>query len=124
VRSLLIAFVLAAAGADPLAGQRLTTGYARWEPKLESSAPAPAAHPFPEAPDHRWEGLVVGGAFVGLLGAAIGSGFCGYDDRQAGRSCVWPTLKGFLIGATVGGVTGGLLGSLLPKPPPDSPDHP
>jgi hypothetical protein len=58
---------------------------------------------------------VVGGAFVGLLGAIVGNGFCGSDDSAARPNCVWPTIEGFLIGATVGGVTGGLLGSLIPK---------
>jgi len=124
VRSLLAALILAAAGSVPLAGQRLATSYPSWEPSLESRAPVPASGLFPKAPDHRWEGLVVGGAFVGILGAALGGGFCGYDDSGARANCVWPTIKGFLFGATVGGVTGGLLGSLIPKPPPDSPDHP
>jgi hypothetical protein len=124
VRSVLVTLILAAAGAVPLPGQRLATPYPRWEPNLESRAPAPADGLFPKAPDHRWEGLVVGAAFVGLLGASLGGGFCGYDGIGARPNCVWPTIKGFLFGATLGGVTGGLLGSLIPKPPPDSPDHP
>jgi uncharacterized membrane protein YfcA len=118
VRSLLVGLVLVTA-AGPVSGQRLATAYPRWEPKLESRTPAPAARLFPPAPDHRWEGLVVGGAFVGLLGASLGHGFCGYDDSGPRSNCLWPTLEGFLIGATVGGVTGGLLGTLIPKPPPE-----
>ena len=124
MRSLLVAIALAAAASVPLAGQRLANAYPRWEPELTSRAPAKAAGLFGKAPDHRWEGLVVGAAFVGLLGASLGDGFCGYDGIGARPNCVWPTIKGFLFGATLGGVTGGLLGSLIPKPPPDSPDHP
>jgi len=127
VRSVLVTLILAAAGSVPLSGQRLATPYPRWEPKLESrtpATPAPAAGLFPKAPDHRWEGLVVGATFVGLLGTAIGGGLCGYDETGTRRHCLWSTLEGFAFGAVIGGVTGGLLGSLIPKPPPDSPDHP
>jgi len=124
MRSLLVALVLAVAAPVPLAGQRLATAYPRWEPTLESRTPAPAARLFPPAADHRWEGLVVGGAFVGLLGATLGNALCGSDDTGGRPSCLWPTVEGFLIGATVGGVTGGLLGTLIPKPPPDSSETP
>ena len=121
---------LAAVASAPLAGQRLAPSPPRWEPELRwapelrSSTPATTARLFPEAPDYRWEGLVVGGVLVGALGAVLGDGFCGYDEIQPTHSCVWPTLEGFAIGAVVGGVTGGLLGSLMPKAPPDSSEHP
>jgi hypothetical protein len=90
---------------------------------LNTGAPAARLQPaglFPAAPDYRWEGLVVGGAILGVLGIAVGRGFCGYDDSAVKKSCLLPTINGFLIGATVGGVTGGLLGSAIPKshPPP------
>ena len=123
MRSLLAGLVLISA-APPLSGQRLATAYPRWEPKLASRAAAPAAKLFPPAPDHRWEGLLVGGGFVGLLGATLGNGLCGSDETAGRPNCLWPTIEGFLIGATVGGVTGGLLGTLIPKPPPDSLDQP
>lgn len=121
---MLLALTLAATGPPILAGQRLAAPVPRWAPRLHSGSPAPATRLFPDAPDYRWEGLVVGGGFVGLLGAAVGNGFCGYDETRADKSCVWPTLEGFLIGATVGGVTGGLLGSLIPKTPRDSSQSP
>ena len=119
MRFLPVVLVLSAA-AGPLAGQRLATPYRRWEPTLPSSTPAPKT----PAPDYRWEGLAIGAAFVGLLGAAVGGGLCGYDESGVRRHCLWSTIEGFAFGAVVGGVTGGLLGSLIPKPPPDSPDHP
>ena len=120
VRSLLLALTLSLA-AGPLAGQRLAKPFPHWEPVLLSADTVPKA---PRVPDYAWEGLAVGGAFVGILGAALGHGFCGSDDSAARPNCTVATIKGFLIGATVGGVTGGLLGSLVRKPPPDDPGHP
>jgi hypothetical protein len=115
VRSLLLVLILAAAGSGPLTGQRLAVAYPHWDPELQSDAPAPFTSLSPKATDHRWEGLLIGGAAVGLLGAIMGNAFCGSDDSAARPNCLWPTIEGFAIGATVGGVTGGLLGSLIPK---------
>lgn len=44
----------------------------RWEPELKSATPAPATGLVPNAADHRWEALVVGAAFVRLLGGVTG----------------------------------------------------
>ena len=120
LRSALVTLAFAAVAAAPSVGQRLAAPFPRWEPSLQSVARPPKTR----VPDYRWEGLAVGGAFVGLLGGALGHGFCCYDDGGAGGSCLWPTVEGFIVGAVVGGVTGGLLGSAIHKPPPDDPGHP
>jgi len=121
LRSTLIALAFVAVAAGPAAGQRLAAPLPRWEPLLQGSDTVPKA---PPVRDYAWEGFAVGGAFVGILGAALGSGFCGSDDSATRSNCTVAGIKGFLIGATVGGVTGGLLGSLIHKPPPDDPEHP
>ncbi len=120
MRSLLVALALSFA-AGPLAGQRLAKPFPHWEPLLQASDTVPKT---PHVPDYAWEGFAIGGAFVGIVGAALGHGFCHYDDSAVNRSCFLPTVEGFVVGALVGGVTGGLLGSAIRKPPPDDPGHP
>jgi len=122
IRFPLAAFVFAAVAAGPAAGQRLEKPLPHWEPSLQSTSPVRA--PQAPIPDYRWEGLAVGGAFLGILGGVAGNGFCSNDDSAVKRSCVLPTLEGFVVGAVVGGVTGGLLGSAIRKPPGDEPGHP
>jgi hypothetical protein len=120
-KALLAAFAFGALAPGLLVGQRLEKPLPHWEPLLQGSDTVPKA---PPVRDYSWEGLAIGGAFVGILGAVAGSGFCGYDDSASKPNCTVASIKGFLIGATIGGVTGGLLGSLIHKPPPDDPEHP
>jgi len=121
LRSALVTLLLVAVTGNPVAGQRLAPPLPHWEPALQASDTVPKA---PRVRDYSWEGLAVGGAFVGILGAVLGSGSCGPDDSASNSNCTVAGIKGFLIGATVGGVTGGLLGSLIHKAPPDDPEHP
>lgn len=117
VRATVAAFAFVVVAAEPVAGQRLEKPLPHWEPALQSSAPSRA--PKAPVPDYRWEGLAVGGTLVGALGAVAGNGFCSHDDSAVKRSCLLPTVEGFVVGALVGGVTGGLLGSAIHKQPPD-----
>ena len=105
-----------------MSGQRLVAPLPHWEHTLQASDTVPKTPP--PVPTYQWEGLAVGGAVVGILGAALGKGFCGYGDGAAKPNCTVAAIKGFLIGATVGGVIGGLVGSAIRKPPPDDPGHP
>jgi len=116
--ALVILVVFAAVAAGPLDAQRMAKPLPHWEPLLQSSAPAPKTPTPTPAPDYRWEGLAVGGLFVGMLGAALGNGLCAQDESGTQGSCFLPTVEGFVLGAVVGGVTGGLLGSAIPKSPP------
>jgi hypothetical protein len=60
--------------------------------------------------DHRWEGLALGAAVMGLTGALLLRGAC-----EENESCTGPTIGGFMMGALVGGVVGGLVGGTIPK---------
>lgn len=108
-RSSTLALLILVSPVSQAGAQRLTT--------FASSRPV-AYHPgplFPAAPDHRWEGVVIGGLGLGLFGLTVASSFCG--DRDSGRSggCLLPTVEGFLIGATIGTVVGGIIGGAIPK---------
>ena len=104
--------------------QRLAPEFARLaEPWSEEPASRPAAVVFGHPDDHRWEGALVGGAFVGLLGAALFAGICGGADSGGNASqCLAQGFLGFLAGGAVGGLLGGLLGAAMPKDTPDKPE--
>ncbi|HXF96113.1 MAG TPA: hypothetical protein VNI61_08410 [Gemmatimonadales bacterium] len=69
---------------------------------------------FGNAPDHRWEGVVIGGVSLGIAGAIIAHGFCDYEGgRRSG--CFGRTVAGGLVGAAAGAGLGGLIGGLIPK---------
>jgi hypothetical protein len=63
--------------------------------------------------DYRWEGLIIGGLALGVLGAVVGNGLC--HDDTSDEHCAGSTILYGLVGATVGGVTGGLIGASIPK---------
>jgi hypothetical protein len=64
--------------------------------------------------DYRWEGVVIGGLFLGVAAAYLGNRLCD-EDNIADKRCTGATLGGFSVGATVGVVTGGLIASAIPK---------
>jgi hypothetical protein len=72
------------------------------------------------APDHRYEGLLVGAGLgavgFGLLGAAVCS--ASSDDTD---DCTGVTIKSGLLGAALGGLTGLLIGGAFPKQPIEAP---
>ena len=100
--------------------QRLSPEFARLaEPWSEASVTRAATAVFGHPDDYRWEGLVLGGVVVGVLGAAVASGFCGDPDAGSGsQNCVVQGFLGFLVGATAGGVVGGMIGTIFKKEKP------
>ena len=66
------------------------------------------------APDYRWEGVMIGAVTVGIGGALLANGFCDYGGTHD-ENCFGRTVVGGAIGATVGAVVGGLIGGLIPK---------
>jgi hypothetical protein len=76
-----------------------------------------ASNLFPKAPDHRWEGVVVGGVVLGLAGVVVASSFCDHDGQQQ-DNCAYRVVGSGLVGAVIGTVVGGLIGGLIPKKSP------
>ena len=103
-----------ALGVAPLEAQQVTSF--RRDRAGKTTAPALAVLPdsVVQRRDYRWEGLVIGGAAVGLLGAAVAGGLCGQDETDD-ASCLPNAFGGFLVGATVGGVLGIFIGRMIPK---------
>jgi hypothetical protein len=66
-----------------------------------------------DARDYRWEGLVIGGAVLGVAAALVGHSLC--TDDTADKSCTRATIIPGLVGMTAGAVTGGLIGSSVHK---------
>jgi len=104
-----LALLILVAPASQVGAQRLAT--------FASTRPEPyrPAGLFPKAPDHRWEGVVIGGLGLGLFGLSVASSLCGDADSGSQDRCLLPTVEGFLIGATIGTVVGGIIGGAIPK---------
>ena len=91
---------------------------------LESSATAPVRSAvmsglFAPAPDHRWEGLVIGAVSLGASAAYIGGHYCRLSD-SATKHCVRTAIQLGALGGFAGGIIGGLVGGMIPKAPSDS----
>src|SRR5437773_1049355 len=70
------------------------------------------------APDHRWEGLVIGAAVLGASGVVLGAHFCQVSD-SANKHCFRSAVSLGLLGVFGGGIIGGLIGGSIPKVAPD-----
>ena len=97
--------------------QRLASEFARLsDPWSEAPASRSAVIVFGHPDDHRWEGAIVGGTFVGLqVGLGTAAALCSGDSAGTASDCLGYGFLGFLIGGTVGGLLGGLIGSAMPK---------
>jgi hypothetical protein len=63
------------------------------------------------------EGALLGGISLGLLGAAVGGGFCADADSPAGSGPCWDDVfLGLAAGIGTGASFGGLIGGLFKKP--------
>ena len=68
------------------------------------------------APTHWKAGALLGGAFLGLLGATVGMQLACYDGPCGSR--LLGAVGGFALGGIVGFGLGALVGGQFPAPPP------
>jgi hypothetical protein len=118
--------LLAAVIARPAAAQRVTPdpvvlGRASCEPWCapsgSSTERAATAKLFPRAPDHRYEGAVVGLVTLGVAGGVLAHALCQASDDA--RHCTGPTIGASLLMGGIGALTGALVGGLFPKAAPE-----
>ncbi|HET6777279.1 MAG TPA: hypothetical protein VFH26_00140 [Gemmatimonadales bacterium] len=125
-RMLVLAPVLSAVLAVPLAAQRDAGAFDRWEIEMGSPDQArwfvPDAARSAETPrrDYRYEGLAIGGIAFGTLGAWLGSKVSLACPTQPGIRCNADRLErgvtlGLVAGA-FGAALGYIVGRLSPKP--------
>jgi hypothetical protein len=68
------------------------------------------------AGDYAMTGALAGAAVTGLLGGAVGWGFCTYDDPDASfGTCASKVVLSTLFGAVPGFVIGGMIGSTIKR---------
>lgn len=124
-RLALVVSILTTWVATPASAQRLSsvTPVLRVEPnaltrpKGGTNPVSPLFLQVVRRPDHRWEGLIIGGLTVGILGAAAGSQLCHLSD-STNQHCLRTSVGLGLLGAFTGGITGGLIGGAIPKASP------
>jgi hypothetical protein len=135
-RKLTMILLLVLAVVPALAAQRAETRLTPWEPPPIGSAPVQSMIADRQDSlaarrmDYRYEGLVVGGLTLGVLGAWIGSEIKGPCPTVPGARCdtdeVGSAIALGLVGAAVGSGLGYLVGRFSPKvaPPPGLPGSP
>ena len=92
--------------------QRRAQVFASWAPPAPFAAATPVAFGHPD--DYRWEGVLIGGVALGILGGAYGAGMCSYDNAAA-VECFGIVAGTTLMAGLTGAIAGGLLGGLIPK---------
>jgi len=87
-------------------------GVSQWLPSADEPLP-PLGSPslFPKAPDHRYEGAVIGAILFGGLAAFLAEGFCEKEKDP----CFARTVRAGLAFGFAGGVAGLLIGGAIPK---------
>jgi hypothetical protein len=109
---------------EPGAGITLSPGVLLATARLRSPAlvrerAASDSRILPEAPDHRWDGLVIGAVILGASGVFLGSRLCQLSDG-VDKHCVRAAVGLGALGAFGGGIIGGLVGGSIPKTQADS----
>ena len=124
-RTLTVALLLASGPVTSLAAQRAADGFQRWEYSGRVGADRLAGRSSSRNEprrDYRYEGLLIGGAGLGVFGAILGHGLNYSCPTVPGGDCnpdrLGRAVTLGLIGAAVGGGLGYLVGRLSPKPPP------
>ena len=83
--------------------------------KLELHQQLPSsAHHRAHAPDHRYEGAIVGGLVFGIGGALITAAVCSSSDDMD-KHCTRSTILGGVVLGGLGALAGALIGGLFPK---------
>jgi hypothetical protein len=83
--------------------------------KLELYQQLPSsAHDAAHAPDHRYEGAIVGGLVFGIGGALVTAAVCSSSD-DTDKHCTRSTILGGVVLGGLGALAGALIGGLFPK---------
>ena len=93
--------------------QRRAPAFATWSAPARS-APLTTPVAFGHPDDYRWEGVLIGGVALGILGGAYGAAMCSYDNAAA-VECFGIVAATTLLAGLTGAIAGGLLGGLIPK---------
>ena len=127
IRTLTVALFLASGPVTSLAAQRTVDGFQRWEysgrvgPPDSRSAGRSSSWNELSGQDYRYEGLLIGGAGLGMFGAILGHSLSNACPTVPGGDCNPDRLGNAvtlgLVGAVVGGGLGYLVGRLSPKRP-------
>src|SRR5439155_10271870 len=76
------------------------------------TVPADSGRRFGNPHDYRWEGVLIGGGGLGLLGGVGGFVWC---NQENSHSCGLLALGTGAFMGTIGVVVGGIVGSAIPK---------